>query len=101
MGGANGEEKQELVPKKHKHSSSKYDFVKVRVWLKDGDSSRDAADSREHYYVLSRFLVSRVLTVTQMTYRDSIRLALELKKHLVDRQASPTHSTHEPCSGRK
>lgn len=36
---------------KFKPSFSKYDFVKVRVWLSD-----------EHYYVLSRFLVSRVLT---------------------------------------
>ena len=78
MDDANGEEPQ---PTKHKHSSSKYDFVKVRVWLKDR-----TADGSEHYYVLSRFLVSRMLAVTQMQYRDSIRLALELKKHLVDRQ---------------
>ena len=35
-------------------TSSKYDFVKVRVWLAD------------HYYTFSRFLVSRVLTVTQV-----------------------------------
>ena len=34
--------------------SSKYDFVKVKVWLED------------HYYVLSRFLVSRVLNVTKV-----------------------------------
>lgn len=35
--------------------SSKYDFVKVRVYL-----------SKTHYYVLSRFLVNRVLTATQV-----------------------------------
>eukprot|EP00966_Prymnesium_polylepis_P044051 1021117-Prymnesium_polylepis.1 len=78
MDDAIGDEPQ---PTKHKHSSSKYDFVKVRVWLKDR-----TADGSEHYYVLSRFLVSRMLAVTQMQYRDSIRLALELKKRLVDRQ---------------
>ena len=66
---------------KHKDSSSKYDFVKVRVWLKD-----PLEGATEHYYVLSRFLVSRMLAVTQMQYRDAIRLALELKKRLVDRQ---------------
>ena len=56
--------------------ASKYDYVKVRVWLQDAG----------HYYVLSRFLVSRALAVTQMAYRDAIRLALELKKQLVDAQ---------------
>ena len=35
--------------------SSKYDFVKVRVRL-----------SERHYYVLSRFLVSRVLSATKV-----------------------------------
>ena len=48
--------------------ASKYDYVKVRVWLQDA----------AHYYVLSLFLVSRALAVTQMAYRDAIRLALEL-----------------------
>ncbi len=33
---------------------TKYDFVKVKVWLED------------HYYVLSRFIVSRVLTLTKV-----------------------------------
>jgi len=35
--------------------SSKYDYVKVRVGLSD-----------RHYYVLSRYLVSRVLTATKV-----------------------------------
>lgn len=64
-------------------SRSKYDFVKVRVWLSE---DAEAADAPVHHYVLSRFLVSRVLTVTQMRYHDAIRLALELKKRLVDQQ---------------
>ncbi|RKP27880.1 hypothetical protein SYNPS1DRAFT_20719 [Syncephalis pseudoplumigaleata] len=50
-----------------KHGMSKYDFVKLRVHL-----------SSQHYYVLSRFLVS-VLHAT--------RIALDLKKRLVDRGA--------------
>ncbi|KAG2392670.1 hypothetical protein C9374_011395 [Naegleria lovaniensis] len=55
-----------------KRSSSKYDFVKVRVGLEN------------HYYILSRFIVSRILTVIQVKYKDSIKIALELKKTLVD-----------------
>ena len=55
-----------------KRASSKYDFVKVRVGLES------------HYYILSRFIVSRILTVIQVKYQDSIKIALELKKTLVD-----------------
>jgi 2-phosphoglycerate kinase len=53
--------------------SSKYDFVKVKVWLED------------HYYILSRFLVSRVLNVTKVDQGDAVKIALELKKRLVDK----------------
>ena len=38
------------------NASSKYDFVKVKVWLRE---------NADHYYVLSRFLLSRMLTVTK------------------------------------
>lgn len=69
------------APRGSRGGASKYDYVKVRVWLRDPAIRQDA-----HYYVLSRFLVSRVLAVTQMAYRDAIRLALELKKQLVDAQ---------------
>ncbi|CAM6098838.1 unnamed protein product [Calypogeia fissa] len=58
-----------------RQTSSKYDFVKVRVWL--GDNS-------DHYYVLSRFLVSRMLTVTKIPSHVAIKIALELKKLLID-----------------
>ena len=71
----------EAAPNTRSGGASKYDYVKVRVWLRNPASSEDS-----HYYVLSRFLVSRVLSVTQMAYRDAIRLALELKKQLVDAQ---------------
>ncbi|KAJ7535113.1 hypothetical protein O6H91_12G018700 [Diphasiastrum complanatum] len=56
-------------------TSSKYDFVKVRVWL---------GESADHYYVLSRFLLSRMLTVTKIPNHVAIKIALELKKLLVD-----------------
>ncbi|EFA76300.1 hypothetical protein PPL_10063 [Heterostelium album PN500] len=56
----------------HPGPSSKYDFVKVKVRLED------------HYYVLSRFLISRVLNVTQVDAADSVKISLELKKRLVD-----------------
>jgi 2-phosphoglycerate kinase len=55
-----------------KLNSSKYDFVKVRVWLEN------------HYYVLSRFIVSRILSVTKVKFRDAVNISLQLKKRLVD-----------------
>lgn len=55
--------------------SSKYDFVKVKVWL---------GENANHYYVLSRFLLSRTLTVTKIPNHVAIKIALELKKLLVD-----------------
>ncbi|GBG60787.1 hypothetical protein CBR_g12525 [Chara braunii] len=58
-----------------RHTTSKYDFVKVKVWL---------GDHNDHYYVLSRFLVSRTLTLTQIPHVTAIKIALELKKLLVD-----------------
>jgi hypothetical protein len=55
-----------------KNVSSKYDFVKVRVQL------------LHHYYILSRFLVQRMLCVAMVSYKDALRIALRLKKTLVD-----------------
>jgi 2-phosphoglycerate kinase len=52
---------------------SKYDFVKVKVYLSD-----------EHYYILSRFLTCRVLTAVKVHYDVAVRIALDLKKQLVD-----------------
>lgn len=53
--------------------SSKYDFVKVRIYL-----------DQVHYYILSRFLVSRVLMAARIDASHAIRMALDLKKRLVD-----------------
>ncbi|XP_062001028.1 uncharacterized protein LOC133718219 [Rosa rugosa] len=58
-----------------KHGSSKYDYVKVKVWL---------GDHAEHYYVFSRFLLCQNLTVTKIPNHISIKIALDLKKLLVD-----------------
>lgn len=107
---------------------SKYDFVKVRVWLCAPSSSLSAAASaaststpatansstssasspssplappsaaaeaaathhpppplsHRHYYVLSRFLVSRTLTSILIPPPVAVALSLELKKQLVD-----------------
>ncbi|RID72364.1 hypothetical protein BRARA_C04258 [Brassica rapa] len=62
------------VPSSPRNASSKYDFVKVKVWLGDAD----------HYYVLSRFLVCRMLTVTKIPNHVAVKIALELKKLLID-----------------
>lgn len=51
---------------------SKYDLVKVKVSLE------------EHFYVFSRFLISRILTLIKVKERDSIRMTLEVKKMLVE-----------------
>lgn len=53
--------------------SSKYDFVKVRIYL-----------DQTHYYILSRFLISRVLTAARIDSFHAVRMALDLKKRLVD-----------------
>ncbi|KAL0480922.1 2-phosphoglycerate kinase [Acrasis kona] len=55
-----------------KLASSKYDFVKVKVSVE------------KHYYILSRFIVSRILTAVNVHYTDSVKVSLELKKKLVD-----------------
>ncbi|KAK9909774.1 hypothetical protein WJX75_007283 [Coccomyxa subellipsoidea] len=60
---------------KARHSASKYDFVKVKVWV---------GENLAHYYVLSRFLISRMLTVTKIPQMKAVKIALEVKKHLVD-----------------
>ncbi|XP_020975001.1 uncharacterized protein LOC110270317 [Arachis ipaensis] len=41
-------------------------------------------DNADHYYVLSRFLLSRMLTVTKIPNHVAIKIALELKKLLID-----------------
>lgn len=63
------------LPTATRNGSSKYDFVKVKVWL---------GDNADHYYVLSRFLLSRMLTVTKIPNHVALKIALELKKLLID-----------------
>jgi hypothetical protein len=52
-------------PGARKAASSKYDYVKIKVWL---------GDNLEHYYILSRYLISRMLTVTKVP-QDKVRPA--------------------------
>jgi hypothetical protein len=51
---------------------SKYDLVKVKVFLDD------------HFFIFSRFLISRVLTLIKVKEKDSIRMTLDVKKSLVE-----------------
>ncbi|TMW60476.1 hypothetical protein Poli38472_000518 [Pythium oligandrum] len=55
-----------------RRNQSKYDYVKVRVWVQD------------HFYVLSRYLVCRALVSTKITSRDAVQISLDLKRTLVD-----------------
>lgn len=100
-------------------SGSKYDYVKVRVWLSERtaaastpkvdwnlESSSDhnaheqdssyspstsasaaaaaAMADKKHYYVLSRFLLARMLTAARVPKKTATQIMLELKKRLVD-----------------
>jgi hypothetical protein len=56
-----------------KKNYSKYDLVKIKVILE------------EHFYIFSRFLISRVLTLIKVKEKDSIRISLEVKKRLYDK----------------
>eukprot|EP00210_Caulerpa_lentillifera_P000231 g225.t1 len=71
-------DEESVEKKKHKRRlMSKYDSVKVYVWIA-GDSP--------HSYVLSRYLIARMLTVAKIPYAKSAKLALKLKKQLVDQE---------------
>lgn len=67
----------QLVPKKKNKKfsgSAKYDYVKVKIMLE------------KHYYIFSRFILSRMLTLSQVSAQDSNKISLELKKILVDNE---------------
>ncbi len=53
-------------------TDSKYDLVKVKVYLED------------HFYIFSRFLISRVLTLIKVKEKDAVRMTLDVKKSLVE-----------------
>ncbi|CAH0491020.1 unnamed protein product [Peronospora farinosa] len=55
-----------------RRNQSKYDFVKVRVWVED------------HVYVLSRYLLCRALVSAKINSRDAVQISLDLKRTLVD-----------------
>lgn len=55
-----------------KKNYSQYDLVKVKVHLK------------EHFYVFSRFLMSRILTLIKVNDKDAIKITLDIKKFFVE-----------------
>ena len=57
-----------LADGKKSSNTSKYDYIKIKVWL---------GKDLEHYYILSRFLISRILTVTKVP-QDKVRTSLLL-----------------------
>lgn len=56
--------------------SSKYDLYQVWVHFPDGKGK----------YVLSRYIVARILMVTGIKRREGFRIGMELKKELVDQK---------------
>ncbi|KAI9176069.1 hypothetical protein H9P43_006434 [Blastocladiella emersonii ATCC 22665] len=63
-------------------TSSKYDFVKVRVLLPTTDHDPSHVHARS--YILSRFLTARYLCATGIAHRHAVPIALALKQRLVD-----------------
>lgn len=53
--------------------SSKYDVVKLKVMVED-----------EHYYFLSRYLLSKMLMFCRVPANAAIKISLQVKKHFVD-----------------
>ena len=83
-----GDAKQDFSSKRSTKSGSKYDYVKVRVWLTEEDVADDEriglGSTKKHYYVLSRFLLARMLTASGVPKKKATQIMLELKKKLVD-----------------
>ena len=52
--------RQDVGPRK---IQSKYDYVKIKVWL---------GSDHDHYYILSRYLVSRTLTFTNKVPQETV-----------------------------
>lgn len=79
-----------------KAKTSRYDFVKVRIWRSEIDSNTrtnainnstdptTTSTGRLHYHVLSRYLVARSLTTAMIPKSSAIRISLQCKKRLVD-----------------
>ena len=55
-----------------KKNYSQYDLIKVKVNLK------------EHFYVFSRFLMSRILTLIKVDDKEAIKITLDIKKYFVE-----------------
>lgn len=55
-----------------KKNKNQYDQAKVKVSI------------GEHYYVFSRFLMSRILTLVKIAEKDAVKITLDIKKELVE-----------------
>jgi hypothetical protein len=63
-----------IEPQEIERKISKFDVMKVTVLLEI------------HFNVFSRFLVIRILTLNKIPPKDSIRIAMDLKKLLVEEE---------------
>jgi hypothetical protein len=74
-----------IEPQEIERKISKFDVMKVTVLLED------------HFYVFSRFLVSRILTLNKIPPKDSIRIAMDLKKLLVEEEKFELRQAEMEC----
>ena len=65
-------EDKDQKPKLQKKNYSQYDQVKVKVMIED------------HFYVFSRFLMSRILTLIKIKEKDAVKITLDIKRELVE-----------------
>lgn len=52
---------------------SKYDAIKLKVYV-----------SEEHYYILSRFRLTHVLSFCKLPCNVAVQIALDVKRHFVN-----------------
>ena len=63
-------------------SDKLYDMVKIKVRL-----------GENHYFILSRFLISRMLTLCRVRKVDAINIAKAIKKHFIECNLMETTQT--------
>ena len=67
-------------------SEKLYDMIKIKVRL-----------GENHYFILSRFLISRMLTLCRVRKVDAINIAKAIKKHFIECNLMETTQTELQC----
>ena len=60
------------------------DGPKKKCWHTISDLLQVKVHLKEHFYVFSRFLMSRILTLIKVNDKDAIKITLDIKKFFVE-----------------